>query len=173
MLFLIVLLLATALSMVVARRSSRRDHARIGLGLAMGFAGAAHLFMPDPFIQHLPTWVPARTELIYFTGLVEIALGAAMVVRTSVLPWASLMLAAYLVAVFPSNIYVAVEGVEVDGQPGGLYPWLRLTLQPLFVALALWSGRGLDGLDALRSLLPQTALANETARPAVRVETSS
>jgi uncharacterized membrane protein len=173
MLFLIVLLLATALAMAVVRRSSRRDHARIGLGLAMGFAGAAHLFMPDPFVQHLPTWVPARTELIYFTGLVEIALGAAMVVRTSVLPWASLMLAAYLVAVFPSNIYVAVEGVDVDGQPGGLYPWLRLTLQPAFVALALWSGRGLDALDILRSLLERSLGAGQLPPSASTVEPAS
>jgi uncharacterized membrane protein len=48
-------------------------------------------------------------------------------------------LAAYLVAVFPSNVYVAIAAVEVDGQPGGWYPWFRLPLQVLFVAWALWS----------------------------------
>jgi uncharacterized membrane protein len=38
-------------------------------------------------------------------------------------------------------VYVAVAGVEVDGQPGGQYPWLRLPLQALFVWLALWTTR--------------------------------
>jgi uncharacterized membrane protein len=27
----------------------------------------------------------------------------------------------YLLAVFPANVYVAVENVDVQGQPGGLY----------------------------------------------------
>ncbi len=32
----------------------------------------------------------------------------------------------------------AVE-FTIDGRPGGWYPWLRLPLQVLFVAWALWS----------------------------------
>jgi uncharacterized membrane protein len=73
------------------------------------------------------------------TGVVEIGLCAALLLRQ---PWrrrAGLALAAYLVAVFPANVYVAVAGIEVEGQPGGLYPWLRLPFQALFVAWALWS----------------------------------
>ena len=31
--------------------------------------------------------------------------------------------------------------VDVDGQPGGPYPWIRLPFQALFVAWALWSTR--------------------------------
>lgn len=105
--------------------------------------------MPTPFVQHLPTWVPARDELIFFTGVVEIALGAALFAPARWLPWASLALAAYLVGVFPANIYVAVEGVDVEGQPGGLYAWVRLLMQPGFVWLALWSGRGFEALSFL------------------------
>jgi uncharacterized membrane protein len=41
--------------------------------------------------------------------------------------------------VFPSNIYVALAGIDVDGQPGGAYPWLRLPLQLLFIGWAFWS----------------------------------
>ena len=43
--------------------------------------------------------------------------------------------------VFPGNVYVAVFDVEVDGQPGGAYPWVRLPLQVLFIAWALWCTR--------------------------------
>ena len=43
----------------------------------MVFAGTSHLLMPTPFLQHLPTWVPMREELVFVTGLLEIALGVA------------------------------------------------------------------------------------------------
>jgi hypothetical protein len=40
--------------------------------------------------------------------------------------------------VFPGNLYVALAGIDVQGQPGGWYPWLRLPLQALFSAWAFW-----------------------------------
>jgi uncharacterized membrane protein len=138
MLFLIVLAVATGLIAALRRHQPFRYHARIGLAIAMAFAGAAHLFMPEPFVQHLPEWVPERHGLIYASGLAEIALGAALIRPARWRHVAGLALAAYLVAVFPANVYVAVEGIEVDGQPGGVYPWLRLPFQALFDWLALW-----------------------------------
>ena len=147
MIFLLVLTIATiaaAASLALFRRFSRRGAARIGMAVAMAFAGASHLLMPTPFVQHLPGWVPLREELVFLTGLLEIALGLALLLRQ---PWqrlAGFALAGYLVAVFPANVYVAVAEVEVDGQPGGAYAWLRLPLQLLFIAWALWSTRRIE-----------------------------
>ena len=142
MIFLVVLALATVVAALIpwpsGRRSARRV-ARLGMAVAMVVAGLAHWLMPAPFVQHLPPWVPAAETLVLVTGVIEIGLGAALLLRQ---PWrrrAGLALAAYLVAVFPANVYVAVAGVDVDGQPGGWYPWLRLPFQLLFVAWALWS----------------------------------
>jgi len=67
-----------------------------------------------------------------------VALCAALLLRQ---PWrrlAGFALAGYLLAVFPANIYVAVADVEVDGQPGGAYSWLRLPLQAVFIVWAIW-----------------------------------
>ena len=142
MLFLIVLTLATLVAAVLpipGGQRSWRSTARTGMGIAMIFAGISHWAMPEPFEQHLPPWVPAAELLVLLSGLAEVALGAALLVRTPWQRWAGLALAAYLVGVFPANVYVAVAGVNVDGQPGGVYPWLRLPLQALFVAWALWS----------------------------------
>jgi uncharacterized membrane protein len=144
MLFLIVLATATLITAAVQgirRRFDMRSAARVGLAIGMAFAGVAHLAMPEPFLQHLPPWTPAAEAVIFVTGVIEIALGAALLLRQ---PWrrrAGLALAAYLVAVLPGNVYVAVADVDVDGQPGGWYPWLRLPLQALFIAWALWSSR--------------------------------
>jgi hypothetical protein len=84
--------------------------------------------------------------------------------------FAGLALAAYLVAVFPSNVYVAIAGVDVDGQPGGWYPWLRLPLQVLFVAWALWSsGWHRRQLRSVRSILESTHRSTPALAVAGRV----
>ena len=144
MIFLLVLTLATATSAAVTvlrHRFSPRGAARLGMAIAMAFAGASHLFLAMPFIQHLPTWVPLRAEIVLISGLVEIALAVALLLPPRTRRRAGVALALYLVAVFPGNVYVALFDVEVDGQPGGAYPWVRLPLQLLFIAWALWSTR--------------------------------
>jgi uncharacterized membrane protein len=141
MIFLAVLIVATAAASVVLavrRRYSSRHAARFGMALAMAVAGITHWVNPTPFVQHLPTWIPVREEVIFLTGVMEVALGAALLLRQ---PWrrlAGFALAGYLLAVFPANIYVAVADVEVDGQPGGAYSWLRLPLQAVFIVWAIW-----------------------------------
>jgi uncharacterized membrane protein len=157
MIFLVVLALATSAAAAVLalrRRYSTRQAARLGIAVAMAFAGVAHLLMPTPFVQHLPTWVPMREELIFVTGLLEIALGAALLLRQPLRRRAGIALAGYLVAVFPSNIYVAVAQVEVDGQPGGAYAWGRLPFQLLFIAWALWSSREVPASSTETAELP-------------------
>lgn len=143
MTFLILLVVTTLLAAAttaVRRRFSVRDSARIGMALAMAVAGLTHWVNPDPFVQHLPDWVPGRGELVAATGALEIGIGLA------ILLWrrrrlAGLVSAAYLVAVFPANVYVAVADVDVEGQPDGAYAWARLPLQALFVGWILWSTR--------------------------------
>lgn len=142
MLFLGLLVVAYAATWLVPRMRGRTaDQWRYALAGAMAVAGITHLLDPTPFVQHLPVWVPARELLVVISGIAEIALGAALLTPPPFRRMAGLALAAYLVAVFPANVYVAVAGVEVDGQPGGLYPWLRLPLQVLFVWLAVWTTR--------------------------------
>ena len=141
MLFSLVLVIATLAAWVLGRRSSSwSDHARRGLAAAMVFAGTAHLLGPEPFLQHLPGWVPAREALVYGSGLVEIGLGLALLWPARRVA-AGRLLALFLLAVWPANFYVAIAGVDVAGQPGGLYPGLRLPFQILFIAWALWSTR--------------------------------
>lgn len=144
MIFLGVLLAATAVllltDLALGRPVDARHDARRGMGAALAVAGGAHFAMPTPFLQHLPAWVPAAGALVAATGAIEILLGGALLARDAGTQHiAGRLSAAYLIAVFPANVYVAAAGVDVAGQPGGLYPWIRLPLQALFVAWALWS----------------------------------
>ncbi len=142
MLFLAVLLVMYLLTWLLPRhRLDRHDRWRLALAAAMVVAGLSHLFAPTPFLQHLPPWVPYPEIIVVLSGVAEIGLGGALLLPQPSRRLAGLVLAAFLVAVFPANIYVAVAGVEVDGQPGGLYPWVRLGFQPVFVWLAIWSTR--------------------------------
>jgi uncharacterized membrane protein len=144
MIFLLALILATAACAAVAswrRQFSPRGAARVGMAIALAFAGASHLFLATPFIQHLPPSVPLRAEIVLVSGLVEIAFGLALLLPPPTRRRVGVALALYYVAVFPGNVYVAVYDVDVDGQPGGIYPWVRLPLQLLFIAWAMWSTR--------------------------------
>jgi uncharacterized membrane protein len=140
--FLSVLLALFALAWLTLRhRRSTRDLWRFALAGAMVVAGVLHFLQPTPFVQHLPPWVAHRELLVAASGVAEVGLGLGLLARPPLRRLVGLLLAAFLVAVFPANIYVAVAGVDVDHQPGGIYPWLRLLVQPALVWLALWSTR--------------------------------
>jgi uncharacterized membrane protein len=102
-------------------------------------AGVSHFVRAEPFVQHLPDWVPSREALVVITGAVEIAFGAALFVWRRHRPTVGRLLAAYLVGVLPANVYVAANDIDVDGQAGGAMAWIRLPLQALFIAWALVS----------------------------------
>ncbi len=90
----------------------------------------------------------------------ELALGASLLVlrgrRLALLGW---VIAIFFVAVFPGNIWQAINDSDSFGLDTDRARLLRLPFQPLLVALALWcttawttwrSG-GLGGLRGLRS----------------------
>lgn len=143
MLFLIASVVGYAATWLIPPRSRWTPQKRWRYALAAGTAvfGALHLITPTPFLQHIPPWAPAREALVIVSGLIEIAFGVVLVWPTTMRAWTGYALAAYLVAVFPGNIYVAVAGIDVAGQPDGAYPWIRLAFQPLFVWLAIWTTR--------------------------------
>lgn len=118
-----------------------RTPIRLLLAAVMGVAGVAHLLSPRPFIQHLPPEIPARELLVAGTGLAELALAAGLLGPRRWRPTVGIALAAYLVAVFPANVYAAVSGVPIEGVPDGWPRWARLPLQLPLVWAAWWSTR--------------------------------
>ena len=76
------------------------------------------------------------------SGLAEIVLGV-YVLEPRVRVLAAWGIIALLVAVFPANVYVALENVGTDG-PGtgaGAANWVRLPFQALFIVWAWWYTR--------------------------------
>ena len=143
---LVVLAATYVLARLLPSRSHRRrpppDAARIAMATAMAFTGVSHLVNPKPFVQHLPAFVPAREQVILGTGLLEMLFGAGLAAPSRRRREVALALAAYLIAVFPANVYVAATGKRIEGLPGASHPWLRLPFQGVYVAWAFWAVPG-------------------------------
>jgi uncharacterized membrane protein len=107
-------------------------------------AGFNHLVNPDLYVAIIPPELPEPEWLNLVAGIAEIVLGV-YVLEPRVRALAAWGLVALLVAVFPANVYVALENVGLPGgQPGTGNPlvnWARLPLQALFVAWAWWYTR--------------------------------
>lgn len=107
-------------------------------------AGVAHIMRPEPFLAITPTWVPFPEQLIFWTGVAEIA-GAIGLFVTRLRRAAGIGLALYAVCVLPANIRHAVEGIAVGGEALGWgYHGPRLAFQPVFVWWALFAGTVID-----------------------------
>jgi len=114
------------------------------MAVAYCAAGFNHLLNPDFYVKIIPPGLPGPEWLNLAAGLAEIVLGVFVLEpRTRVL--AAWGIVALLIAVFPANVYVALENVGLpDGAPGSgdpLVNWLRLPLQAVLIAWAWWYTR--------------------------------
>lgn len=114
---------------------------RVLLGAFLTFAGTGHLtFGRAEFQAQVPGWVPLEADLVVVaSGVVEVALGLALMLlpRWKVpLGWVT---AAFFVAVFPGNIAQYVEGRDAFGLDSDAARLVRLFFQPVLIAWALWA----------------------------------
>ncbi|MCE7874978.1 DoxX family membrane protein [bacterium CPR1] len=120
---------------------SLRGLVRLALAVFFGLVGWLHLARPEPFLQIMPPYLPWHRELVLGSGVCEILGGVGLLVprlaRTAA--WG---LVALLVAVFPANVYMATDHIQVNGFPAEPWmAWARLPFQVLFIALCLWCTR--------------------------------
>jgi len=102
--------------------------------LALFFLGAGimHFVKPGAYEATVPDPLPGHREIVYISGVAEIAGGLALLDRRSA-PWAGWWLIAVLVAVFPANVNMAVNAERFRAVPEALL-WVRLPLQALLIA---------------------------------------
>jgi uncharacterized membrane protein len=104
-------------------------------------AGVLHFVMPEPFVKIVPAYLPAPLMLVYISGFFEILGGIGLLVP-AVSQAAAWGLIALFIAVFPANINMAVNHIQLNGIPNSpaLY-WGRLPLQAVLIAWAWWYTR--------------------------------
>jgi uncharacterized membrane protein len=123
-----------------SRPSRLQDAARWSLGLFLLVAGVGHFARVEDFLAQVPPFLPAPEAIVYVSGVVEIALGIALLALPRSRVLVGLAVAALFVAVFPGNISQAVTGAEGFGlgPDDDAARWGRLVFQPVLVAWALW-----------------------------------
>jgi uncharacterized membrane protein len=106
--------------------------ARLALGGFFLLAGALHFIRPEAYTSIVPHVLPLERELVYASGVAELAGGAAVLADRTLRPggW---WLIATLVAVFPANVQMAVDADRYRSIPEPLL-WARLPVQGLLIA---------------------------------------
>ena len=110
------------------------------LGAGLVLAGTSHLtWSRTDFLAQVPGWVPLDPDLVVvLSGIVEIALGVALIVvrrHRALLGWVA---AGFFVAVFPGNISQFVDHDAAFGLDSDRARAIRLLFQPVLVVWALW-----------------------------------
>jgi uncharacterized membrane protein len=119
--------------------TARRRTSLVGLAALIGGSGVLHLVAPRFYRRIVPAPLQGRqAEVVAVSGIAEIACALLLLHQRTRRP-AALATAILLVAVFPANVQMALDG----GYPDAPFPansrlgaWLRLPLQ---VPLVLWA----------------------------------
>lgn len=136
------------------KTSTLQNIFRILLGIMMIFAAIGHFtFQRVDFQAQVPNWVPLSKNLVVIlSGVVEIALGLAMVFWTKQKVNVGIALAIFYVLIFPGNIAQYVNGINAFGLDTDTARFIRLFFQPVLILWALWS------TGALRVLLKKKTI---------------
>lgn len=113
------------------------------LATVLGTAGVLHFVKPEPFEKIVPKALPRKKELVYASGVVEVA-SAAMLLRPSTRRTGGRLAALLLISVFPANVQMTADGFRSRKAPTwykvGLL--LRLPLQVPMIRAAQKAARG-------------------------------
>ncbi|MDY0911827.1 hypothetical protein [Rathayibacter festucae] len=129
-----------------------RTIARVLLGLVLVLAGTGHLtFARQSFQAQVPPWLPFDADFVVVaSGVVEIALGLALLLLRRRRVLVGIVVAAFFVAVFPGNVSQLVTRTPAFGLETDAARAIRLLFQPLLVLWALWSTGVLAAWSARR-----------------------
>ena len=101
-------------------------------GVFFIFAGVMHFVRPRFYLAIMPDYLPAHRELVYASGMAELAGGAGVLSERTRRP-AGWWLIATLLAVFPANVNMALHPERFGRIPPAAL-WARLPFQALFIA---------------------------------------
>jgi uncharacterized membrane protein len=104
------------------------------LGVTFLAAGVLHFVRPRMYEAIMPRYLPAHRELVYASGVAEIAGGAAILHSKTAKPGAWWLIAT-LCAIFPANVEMAVHAERFEQIPEPLL-WARLPIQAALIAWA-------------------------------------
>lgn len=146
----------TALSRILTRPAGKVSVARligaVALGCSLLIAGISHLSVArQEFQAQVPQWFPLDKDIVVLaSGVVEISLGAALIVLRERRVPVGLFAAGFFILIFPGNISQYVTRTDGFGLNTDRARLVRLFFQPVLVVWALWSTGAWKELRAAR-----------------------
>lgn len=106
---------------------------RAAMAVMLLVTGISHFTNTEEMIAMMPELMPAKRELIYFTGVCELAAVVGLLWgKTARL--ASILLIVFFVVVLPANIAGSLKSVNFGGMEyGPAYLLFRIPLQVFFI----------------------------------------
>jgi uncharacterized membrane protein len=136
---LIVLFIAFGISIVVTAITDMyniRLSAQIAMAVMMVFTSIGHFIYTRGMAMMLPSFIPFKKEIVYITGVLEIASAAGLLIPATrtITAW---LLIIFFIVLTPANINAAIKHLNMekgtyDGS-GPRYLWFRMPLQVLFI----------------------------------------
>lgn len=123
--------------------SNVKFRARLSLSLMFVATGISHFANSEQFVMMIPPLLPFPEWINAGSGVLELVLAVGLLSKR-IFRITGAAAAVFLVLIFPANIYNALAGNEVLGGLESLIPyylWLRLLLQPFYIAWTLWCTR--------------------------------
>jgi len=117
-----------------------RGRVRVAVAGAFLLGASLHFVATETEMRLIPGWIPWHRELVYVSGVAEIV-GAVGLLVPRTRRAAAWGLALLLIAVFPANINQTITHISMGSfMDSRFYHWTRWPLQPIFIAVVLWSG---------------------------------
>ena len=98
--------------------------------------GIGHFVLTKTFVSVVPPYVPFPLEMVYFTGVCEIA-GALALLYKPLRQIAGWCLIALAICVTPVHVQMLIEADKYQSL-GPVVLWVRLAIQPLLIWV-IWS----------------------------------
>ncbi len=137
----LIILLSTFLISLLIIKVTKKEYdfalsARIAMSIMLAFTAIGHFVYTKGMTLMIPSPIPLKQSIIYFTGIMEIVLAIGLLFPKYLLISGKLIIL-FFILLLPANIYAAINTVNYqtatyDG-PGLMYLWFRIPLQILFI----------------------------------------
>ena len=138
----VLLITAFAAASLISKLTTGSWHLTFSGNLAMClmlcFTAIGHFMFTKGMVMMMPEFVPLKKELVYFTGIAEIALGVGLLFP-QFRHITGIILVALFVLMIPANINAAIKRVnyETAAYDGKDISYLRLRI-PMQVFFIIW-----------------------------------
>lgn len=134
---LVTFVLAVAVSKLAMGNWNFVFSGNLSMAVMLCFTSLGHFMFTKGMAMMVPSFIPMKKLMVYFTGILEIILGIALLFPS--LRFASgILLLVFFALMLPANMNAAIRHIDYEKATyegkGMSYLWFRIPLQVLFIA---------------------------------------